>query len=169
MATPNPGAAPEDKPRAQHEAEVLAAPDTLEKILDHLTSGGGMIDLCQMWDIRYPAVMKWLRSGPKNDDGKTDAELAYAQAIKDRDEWVRETLLHEVRRIADFGTVHEDNGRLKLKLEAIKMLGGEAGLFLNKVEQVRDPAPFRVVLTDERGVNAAAPLLPKPGDNGEHK
>lgn len=87
---------------------VLTEPNLIDVIEHHVQMGGSLIDLCRMWSIRYADVLAWVRFDPER-------ETRYEQALKDRDEWVFERVLSEVRALAtsDIRELYDEQGRLK--------------------------------------------------------
>lgn len=73
---------------------LMASPlETMETICAHVSNGGSLVDLCQTWGVRYSDMIRWVNS----DD---DRLKEYSRAIIDRSEWVKETILNEIKRIA---------------------------------------------------------------------
>lgn len=80
--------------------QILGNDDkTMDQVCKHLTNGGCIIDLCEVWDIPYFEVMEWIHS---------DDELSerYQKALVDRDEWVKQRMLKELKQIA-FGDIRK--------------------------------------------------------------
>lgn len=75
--------------------EVLTDPDLMNKVVNHITMGGSLIDLAEVLQIRYSDLIKFIRSNKVNSD-------IYDQALADRDEWAREKILKEIREIGFF-------------------------------------------------------------------
>lgn len=89
--------------------ELTADPEKLvDTICIHIASGGSLIDLCETWDVRYAEVWNWMN---KNQDA---AEL-YADALNARNEWSRERILLEFRRLslAEHTQFYDDKGKVK--------------------------------------------------------
>ena len=127
---------------------------SLEVMLDHISNGGSLTELCVMWGLRYSDVVKALRSKP-------ELKAKYDQALKDRDEWARERILSEVKRLGTYtikdafnsdgstkrphelpddlaAAIKEVNsdGDIKFqdKLKALDLMGKQLGLFVDKKE-----------------------------------
>ena len=83
------------------------AAKTLLTICRHVASGGSLIDLCETWDVRYGDMVTWI-----NDD-KAKADQ-YNNALNSRNEWAKEAILLELRRIgmADIRKLYDDDGNL---------------------------------------------------------
>ena len=81
---------------------------TLSTIFNHIASGGSLIDLCKLWDIPYWPIADWLNACPER------AKKHY-NALKAREEWMIETVLSEVRRIAtsDIRDLFTEGGGIK--------------------------------------------------------
>jgi hypothetical protein len=69
---------------------LLAARRTLDVILAHVRNGGSLIELCDIWQVRYSDVIAWVRAD------KPRGEL-YDLACRDRSEWTDEMVLSEIR------------------------------------------------------------------------
>lgn len=87
---------------------VIENPDTLQTILDNTSNGGSLIDLCQMWNVRYSDIFRWIYEDEKR-------RAAYNAAERARGEWFIQRVLKEIR---DLGVVNikdifDDHGNLK--------------------------------------------------------
>jgi hypothetical protein len=80
---------------------------TMHTICTHVASGGSLIDLCEVWGVEFGAISSWLR----NDDTRNKR---WQEAQLDRNEWVRETLLTELKKLSksDLKKVVADDGSL---------------------------------------------------------
>lgn len=135
--------------------QILKSDDrSIESMFDHISNGGSLTELCTMWGLRYSDVMKVIKTNP-------DYKKSYDQAIIDRDEWAKERILSEVKRMAIYTikdvfhpdgtrkTAHEmpddllaaikeidaDGGiKFQDKLKALDLLGKQLGLFIDKKE-----------------------------------
>jgi len=89
-------------------ALMEAEADTMDQVCTHVAQGGSLIDLCEGWDVVYGKIVGWINK----DDGRKDL---YNQALQDRNEWVKETILHQLREIAnvDIRSLFDDRGNLK--------------------------------------------------------
>lgn len=87
---------------------ALQDTDVMMKIVDHVTTGGSVIELSHLWDVPYRVLIRFLRSDPCRNK-------LYTQALEDRKEWAIERLLGELRNIAcvDMTQILDDNGCLK--------------------------------------------------------
>jgi len=80
---------------------------TLETICLHVASGGSLIDLCETWDVRYSDMVVWIqKEKPRNE--------RYTDSLNARNEWAKESILLELRRIglADIRKLYDDKGEL---------------------------------------------------------
>lgn len=127
---------------------------TIETMINHISNGGSLTHLCNMWGLRYCDVMKGIRSEP-------ELKARYDQAIKDREEWAKERILTEVARLGTYSikdVFNEDGSRRAVnelpddllsavkeissdgdikfqdKLKALDMLGKQLGIFTEKKE-----------------------------------
>lgn len=82
-------------------------PETLDVICSHVANGGTVVSLAKSWDVRYSDLTRWLHSDPVRNK-------QYQMAMKDRNEWVVESVLQELRSIAliDVRRLYDDNGNL---------------------------------------------------------
>ncbi len=87
---------------------LFIAPETMDTICTHVAQGGSLIDLCEVWDVVYGRVTNWI----KNDPLRTEL---YKESLADRDEWVKEAILSQLREIAnaDVRQIFEEDGSLK--------------------------------------------------------
>jgi hypothetical protein len=109
LQEPDPGqTAPERLFRRANLERVLSRPDLLDLICGHVASGGTLIDLCRLWGARYNDVLRWIRSDPERNK-------IYSEAMTDRNEWVIEKILHELRKISasDLRLLFDENGKLR--------------------------------------------------------
>lgn len=84
------------------------AAQTMLTICRHVASGGSLIELCETWDVRYGDMVTWING----DKGRGDQ---YNNSMNARNEWAREAVLLELRRIghADIRKLYDDDGNLK--------------------------------------------------------
>lgn len=79
----------------------------MDRICRHVASGGSVIDLAEMHEIRYADIMAFIR---------TDSARAarYAQALEDRKEWAKESILRELKRasLIDIRRLYDASGNL---------------------------------------------------------
>lgn len=88
--------------------EVLQNPQLIEDICDNVASGGSLIDLCQLWQVRYCDLMRWVCRD-------IERKKSYDQAVLDRGEWFIQRVLKEIHLIGtvDFGDAFDATGKLK--------------------------------------------------------
>jgi hypothetical protein len=67
--------------------------DTLKTIFCHLANGGSLVDLCQSWNVRYSDVVYWM-------NGTEERKKALNAAIEAQQEWVKTSLLRELKQIS---------------------------------------------------------------------
>ncbi len=97
--------------RARRLRLILAASRTLDVILQHVRNGGGLIELCDTWQVRYSDVVKWLR----DDKSKGGRNELYTEACNDRALWTDEMVLSEIRLRCrlDIRRLYHENGMRK--------------------------------------------------------
>ena len=97
-------------PRSRTEIMTAIAngPDFMNTIVGHISNGGTLITLAELWDVTVSDITKRISRNP---EWKEDYKLA----LKARDEWEKERLLQELRAIAtvDIREAYDENGRLK--------------------------------------------------------
>ena len=78
-------------------------------ICDHVSMGGSLIDLCEVWGVRYSEVLKWL-----NDVGHVERRRGYDSAVADGVEWVKAEVVRELKGIGmvDIRRAYGENGEL---------------------------------------------------------
>ena len=83
-------------------------PNFIEVICAHTASGGSLLDLCETMQINYGQVMGWIRKNRV-------FEERYCSALDDRQEWVKETVLRELRRMSTFDIreLYNEEGSMK--------------------------------------------------------
>ena len=144
-----------DLPKTTTSIEILKNdPQSMEVLFDHVANGGSLIELSKMWGMPYSKLMRHIRS-------KEDLKAKLAQAMSDREEWARESVLDEVKKMSLYdvkdavnpdGTIKKlqelpssltaaikeinADGGLKFqdKLKAIDLFGKQMGLFVDKVQ-----------------------------------
>ena len=136
----------------------LTQPDVLDEICAFISNGGTVVDLCELRELRFGDVMNWIHKDPVREE-------RYRVAMNDRDEWYRDALMAELRRIATTdirkaegkaigqidsdtakaisGITYGDDGNIKSikfydKLKAIEMAGRQIGMFRDKVDKLND-------------------------------
>lgn len=78
-----------------HEYLIFTDPDLLRRITRHVSNGGSLIDLAGLMDVEYCDLIGWIRIDPSR-------ASAYEQALIDRKEWAKESILRELRAIGAF-------------------------------------------------------------------
>jgi hypothetical protein len=107
--------------------DLLAAPDTLDAICAHVANGGSLVGLCQAWGIRYSDAVAWVYQDTKR-------QGCYETAIRARGEWAMETVLVEIRKLAQADVPEDGKFRYADKLRALELLGKSLSLFTERVE-----------------------------------
>lgn len=142
------------KNRDHRTIAVTHDPEMMDIVINHVSNGGSLIDLCKTWQVRYSDVMRAIRSNPSYFE-------RYEAALVDRKEWARERVYKEIRNVSTFDlkmALNEDgtfkklkdmpdevvasikeistNGEIKFidKLKALEMLSRQLGLFVDKIE-----------------------------------
>ena len=69
---------------------VEAHLDLAGEICAHVANGGSLIDLADLWRVRYSDLVRWMRADKLRED-------AYKKALIDRDEWTIQRILAEVK------------------------------------------------------------------------
>lgn len=80
----------------------------MEQIYMHVANGGVLTELCKMWKVPYAKVMNWIRTDK-------DRNEKYADALLDRNDWIRESLIGELRKLSlvDIREMFNDDGSVK--------------------------------------------------------
>lgn len=88
--------------------QIIGDPMTIETICINVTEGGSLVSLAKLWQVPYSKLLKWVRADATRNQ-------AYEQALKDRDEWTKETMLLELRTLSmsDLREAFDDSGKLK--------------------------------------------------------
>lgn len=78
---------------------------TMQEIEDHLSNGGDLIDLSQLWKIRYSDLLSWV-----NKDGAR--QKRFMRALDARGEWIIQALLRELKSMAlvDVRQLYDSDG-----------------------------------------------------------
>lgn len=128
--------------------------EIMNSIIDHVSNGGSIIELCKIWQVSYSSVMRTIKA--------CDIfKQRYSEALVERDEWAKERVLLEIRALSTFsiadalqtdGTFKkltdmppgliaaikemDANGAIKFvdKLKALDLLGKQLALFTTKHE-----------------------------------
>ena len=83
-----------DLPKPIDSIEILKNdPQSMEVLFDHVANGGSLIELAKMWGMSYSKLMRHIRS-------KEELKAKLAQAMADREEWARESVLDEVKKMS---------------------------------------------------------------------
>ena len=87
--------------------QKIESPAFLGDVVEHITSGGALPDLCQSFKIKYSHVITWLYAAPERAE-------AYERALKARVEWIIQSILNELKDIAlvDMREAYDDKGQL---------------------------------------------------------
>lgn len=87
--------------------QKINEPQFFTDLCDHITSGGSLPNLCTLLKIKYAYVMRWIYSDP-------DRQVIYERSLKDRNEWIVQSILNELKEIAlvDLRLAYDDNGSL---------------------------------------------------------
>jgi hypothetical protein len=72
---------------------VTSDPLIMLQVVDHITTGGTLIELCETWGVPYLAFYRWIKA----DMSRTSL---YEEAKEERAAWVEERILKELRLIA---------------------------------------------------------------------
>jgi hypothetical protein len=67
---------------------------TVKEITSHVAAGGSATDLAKAWGVNYGTLMYYLRKDPS-------ASQALELAFEDRNEWVKEEILNELKAICN--------------------------------------------------------------------
>ncbi len=118
----------DESPKTRLE-RLLASPDTLDIVFDHVASGGSIIELVKTWDVNYGKFSRWLYDDPER-------FKRYALALELREQWAREHIDNQLHTISQDNADDGENSRLKYssKLKALDMLGKRHGVFIDKTE-----------------------------------
>lgn len=83
------------------------ADHTMDVICTHVAQGGSLIDLCEAWQVVYGHVTRWIHSDETRDE-------LYKQSLQDRNEWGKESVLNQIRMIAnaDIRQLFDKDGNL---------------------------------------------------------
>lgn len=123
------------KPLTLYEKETLffQDKDLLKKICRHVASGGSLIDLAKMHEIRYCDIMQWLRAD-------SERSKQYEMALSDRSEWAIELALRELHEVVQGLSEVNHEGELtraavRDRLKAVELIGKTKALWRDRVEQ----------------------------------
>lgn len=98
--------------------EIKNDPEHLKTICRHVINGGSVLELCEMWGVRFDEVWLWLQ------EDKERAGL-YDKAVKAQNEWAIVKILRELKLLAfsDHRDMYDDSKRLKHPTEWSKEMG----------------------------------------------
>lgn len=97
-----------EKTRAQCIAEMHDNPDDrINQICRHIANGGDMITLAETWGVSYADMYAFGYSAPH--------KQKLMDAYNARDEWFKQAILRELRRISlvDLSEIYDENNALK--------------------------------------------------------
>ncbi len=119
----------------QIEKEYLffSNPDCMVNICRHIANGGALTGLAETIGIRYCDIMQYIRQSD-------DRRKMYEQALFDRNEWIKETVLNELRSIAlAESETDPETGLPKMaatrdRLKSIELIGKNLQIFTEKLQ-----------------------------------
>lgn len=87
--------------------EIVNDPITMDTICLHVANGGSLIDLAKTWQTPYSKLMRWIRAD-------SERLALYDEALMDRKEWTRESVLRELRALghSDLRKIFADDGTM---------------------------------------------------------
>lgn len=93
---------------AERTRKLTDDPALLERICGHIANGGGLIDLCKQWDVRYSDVVLWIFA----DKGR---KMLYDSAMSACNAWFVQRIFAELKTMAtvDIRDAFDENGRLR--------------------------------------------------------
>ena len=79
----------------------------MENICHYVANGHSLIELCETYKLSFGSVIAWIRKDK-------DRSTMYSKCIDDRNEWAKERILLELRRIglSDLKKMHNKNGEI---------------------------------------------------------
>jgi hypothetical protein len=82
--------------------------ETTSTLYRHIASGGDIMGLCDIFKVNYADFMFWFRKD-------SERSKVLDTAFTDRNEWFKETVLSEARKLATFDAreVFDDEGKVK--------------------------------------------------------
>lgn len=105
---------------------LLEDPEKLiNTICANVASGGSLINLCEVWGVGFGLVSSWIRSIGEYSE-------RYESALKDRNEWTKERVLSELRRIglSNIKRIYDSEGNLV----PVQDWPDDVAAFVSKVE-----------------------------------
>ena len=152
--------------------EFLKRDDSVDFICDNVANGGSIPNIAKTLDVPTNWIFKWIRTNP-------EISKRYEEAKRDRDEWEIETILSQLRSIANVNlqdilnddgtpkriseiphealgviesiTVDDKGSKVKLinKLKALELSGKKLALFKDKVEHTGHLTLEQLVMGDD--------------------
>lgn len=82
--------------------------ETMEVIVSHVSNGGSLIDLCKTWGVPYFRIIRWIKMDPEKNK-------EYEAALQARNEWARESILMELKKMigSNLQSIINEDGSLK--------------------------------------------------------
>lgn len=105
--------------------KIFQDPDLLNKIRAHVSAGGSVITLAELWGVGFHILIGWLRS-------TDERNKAYEQALRDRKEWALEKVLKELSQIGH--NPPDEMVKTSDKIKALELIGRNIAMFTDKVE-----------------------------------
>lgn len=105
----------------------------MNTICRHVSNGGSVTDLAKTLGIRYCDIMKFIRECQNR-------TKRYELALFDRNEWIKETVLKELRVIAlEHSEVDQETGLSKMastrdRLKSIELIGKNLQIFTDNLK-----------------------------------
>ena len=118
-----------ERPKAARERleRVLAIPELLDRVVDHVANGGSLLTLCRAWDVQYCKVLAWIYD-------QSNGKVRYETALERRIEWADEMVLTDLHTYsqADIRDLVDDEG----KPRALKDLPDALAISIQSIEVV---------------------------------
>lgn len=108
---------------------IFAEPDILESICMYVSNGGSVIGLARSFDIPASTIFNWIRK----DEARAKA---YEAAKSDRNEWIVEAVLDDLKQIAIAAASDAESSDLKYsnKIKAAELIAKHQKLFVERVD-----------------------------------
>lgn len=108
-------------------ARIFDEPDILDAICMFVSNGGSVVKLARSWDIPASTIFNWLRKDKER-------ETAYEKAKQDRNEWVVESVLHELQELSLASASDAEGSELKVsnKIKAAELIAKHQKLFVEQ-------------------------------------
>ena len=86
--------------------KLLKDPNLADDIIAHVSSGGSLIELCEMWGVQFHVINTWIY---------TNNKTQYEQAIISSNEFLIQTVRSELKALAtvDLREAYDEQGKLK--------------------------------------------------------